>query len=49
VRELVIPSGAVVGWDGTDERGREVPSGVYFMRTDGGGRDLSSRKVIVIR
>ena len=31
----------VVGWDGRDDRGRQLPSGTYFLRLAGGGTYLS--------
>jgi hypothetical protein len=36
------------GWNGLDARGREVPSGVYFLRFDGGTKALS-KKVVLLR
>jgi hypothetical protein len=35
-------------WNGRDDNGREVPSGVYFLRFDGGANTLS-RKVVLLR
>ena len=35
-------------WSGRDDSGREVPSGVYFLRFDGGAQSLS-RKVVLLR
>jgi hypothetical protein len=32
-------------WDGRDAGGRVVPSGVYFVRLDRGGRSLVTRMV----
>jgi hypothetical protein len=37
-----------VTWDGKDESGRLVPSGVYFLRCEAGG-DPGTAKVILIR
>ncbi len=37
-----------IEWDGRDERGREVPSGIYFARLAAAGRSYS-RKLILIR
>jgi len=35
-------------WDGTDSRGRQVPSGVYFYRLSSANR-LESRKMILLK
>jgi hypothetical protein len=35
-------------WNGRDVQGREVPSGVYFLKFDGGTKSLS-RKVVLLR
>ncbi|MBN1504437.1 MAG: T9SS type A sorting domain-containing protein, partial [Candidatus Eisenbacteria bacterium] len=35
-------------WNGRDDGGREVPSGVYFLKFEGGARSLS-RKVVLLR
>jgi len=47
VRELehkFLSSGAhPITWDGKDDRGRSVPSGLYFVRADAGGTVLSAR------
>lgn len=34
-----------VSWDGTDERGRRVPPGVYFLHVEGGGHRAAVRVV----
>jgi flagellar hook assembly protein FlgD len=34
-------------WDGRDERGREVPSGVYFSVLETGGESYRRRLVLV--
>jgi hypothetical protein len=36
-------------WEGTDERGRRVPSGVYFCRFDAGSGVDETRKLILVR
>jgi hypothetical protein len=36
-----------VAWDGTSDRGRPVPAGVYFSRLSVGGRALTLRMVMV--
>ena len=52
VRVLVdgpLPAGAHgAAWDGRDDRGREVASGVYFARLEAAGAELRS-KVVLIR
>jgi len=35
-------------WNGRDVEGREVPSGVYFLKFDGGAKSLS-KKVVLLR
>jgi flagellar hook assembly protein FlgD len=37
-----------VPWDGTDERGNDVASGVYFVRLEAGA-DRASRKVVLLK
>jgi hypothetical protein len=37
-----------VHWDGRDEQGRAVPSGVYFARLEA-RRDVSTRRILVAR
>ncbi|MFH1679891.1 MAG: hypothetical protein ABIH26_04525 [Candidatus Eisenbacteria bacterium] len=49
VRELVVPSGRRVAWDGRYEGGRDVPPGLYFLRVDGGGRGTRCPKLILVR
>ena len=34
-------------WDGTDDRGRVVPAGVYFVVLEAGGRRSVARAVMV--
>lgn len=50
VRTLVsrdLPAGrGRVGWDGTDERGRVLPAGVYLCRLDVGGASVSHKLVL---
>jgi hypothetical protein len=38
---------AVIGWDGRDSAGRDVASGVYFLRWDDGGEQAAGKVVIV--
>jgi len=42
------PGEHAVDWDGRDERGRPVTSGVYFYRLEGGG-DAAWGKMQVVR
>jgi hypothetical protein len=46
--ERVDGGTATVVWDGADERGRDVASGVYFVRLIAGERS-DSGKILVIR
>jgi hypothetical protein len=43
---LASGSGSV-GWDGRDESGRDVPSGVYFSRLSTGGRSVFGKMTLV--
>ena len=38
-----------IAWDGVDDRGRTVSSGVYFCRFIGNGSSSSSVKMILLR
>ena len=41
-----LPEGpGVATWDGTDERGRQVPAGVYFYRLSALGTKLTAKGV----
>lgn len=43
-----LPAGAhAVQWDGTDDRGRAQPSGVYLYRLEGGGENTARRMILV--
>ncbi|MBD3349502.1 MAG: T9SS type A sorting domain-containing protein [Candidatus Eisenbacteria bacterium] len=37
-----------VRWDGRDSAGREMPSGIYFVRTES-GRESAVRKIVLVR
>ena len=41
VNGYVAAGSRVVGWDGTDDSGRSLASGTYFVRLQGGGKYLS--------
>ena len=43
----VGPGSRVIRWDGSDDSGRKVGSGVYFLRVTGGKKERTSRIVIV--
>jgi|GEM_PF-2549033 len=50
IREIVSPGGAVAYWDGRDNRGDEVPTGVYIIAAGAAdGSDAALGKVAVIR
>ena len=46
--EAVTPGTHRLQWDGRNDRGHELPSGVYFLRADVGGQS-STRKVSLVR
>jgi hypothetical protein len=52
VAELTTPFQTVgrqrILWDGVDERGRRLPSGVYFYRLQA-GKSTQTRKVVIVR
>lgn len=41
-------SEAVLSWDGRDEKGKEVSSGVYFLRINSNRKSIA-RKIVVLR
>jgi hypothetical protein len=44
-----LPAGEhLLGWNGKDERGRSVASGVYFVRLEAGA-NTATRKVVLLR
>jgi hypothetical protein len=45
---LVGPGEHTVSWDGRDNKGQQVTSGVFFLRMESGGQGLT-RKVVVAR
>ncbi len=45
--EPLPPGDHAVTWDGTDDTGGHVPSGVYFVRAAGGGANATRRAVLV--
>ena len=48
-RNFTNESSPVDTWDGIDDRGNEVPNGVYFYRIDIGGNDPLFGKIIVLK
>ena len=48
VRDIRGPGDHVVTWDGTDEAGTRVPSGMYFYRLASGG-EASTRKMMLVK
>jgi hypothetical protein len=48
VEETVMPGSRVVVWDGKDELGRELASGLYFSRLQVGNSD-QTRKLVLTR
>ncbi len=52
VRSLGLPGGqesGSVAWNGADDHGRELASGVYFARLVVDGRDLAHRRIVLVR
>lgn len=53
VREVVrgdFPAGyRTTTWDGRDQRGRPVASGIYFVKSEDRLRTLATRKLVVVR
>jgi flagellar hook assembly protein FlgD len=45
----VAPGSHLIEWDGTDQRGSRVASGVYFISLRAGGQSAPSQKLTVIR
>ncbi len=48
VREKQLPGGYSVVWDGRNDGGRPVASGIYFYRLDA-GRNSSVKKMVILR
>jgi hypothetical protein len=48
-KEDVIPDAVTISWNGTDDRGRVLPSGVYFMRVEVGSSIREVRKLMLLR
>lgn len=42
-----LPTGAYLYWDGTDGGGRLLPSGVYVFTSEGGGKTVTGKVVII--
>ncbi|MFH1278266.1 MAG: DUF3604 domain-containing protein [Candidatus Eisenbacteria bacterium] len=50
VRALPVDDGGAASWDGRDDRGRELPPGVYFLRSEPSpGTPAFRRKIILVR
>lgn len=47
VHRQVEPGTQVVAWDGRDERGAPVESGLYFLRLEAGARVMNRRLILV--
>lgn len=48
VNEVQDPGGYSLSWDGTDEAGQRVPSGVYLCRLESGGF-VGCKKIILLK
>ncbi|MFH1006395.1 MAG: T9SS type A sorting domain-containing protein [Candidatus Latescibacterota bacterium] len=49
VSEKQLPDWYRVSWDGNDEAGRQVSSGVYLYRLGAAGEFLQTRKMVLVR
>jgi predicted outer membrane repeat protein len=47
VEKRVSPGRHCATWDGSDEKGRQVASGVYFYRLQCGGKSVTRRMVLI--
>jgi flagellar hook assembly protein FlgD len=47
-RRWVIGSAVTVSWDGRDQNGTALPSGMYFIRSEVGSQS-EVRKVMLVR
>jgi hypothetical protein len=47
LRNYVDPGGYRAAWDGTDETGHPVPSGIYLYRLTAGGNSFMRRALVV--
>jgi hypothetical protein len=45
--EVQDPQMHVTAWDGRDDRGRAVESGVYLIRLETGARTLLTRSILL--
>jgi hypothetical protein len=50
IADVASPGGSIfsASWDGRDDRGRQVASGVYFIRARS-GRSQQTRKLVIVR
>jgi hypothetical protein len=48
-RRALGPGTANIIWDGTDDGGKLVPSGVYYYRVETGGRSIGGGRVVRVR
>jgi flagellar hook assembly protein FlgD len=39
----------IARWDGTDERGRTVSSGTYFVILRGNNKDIATKKIVFMK
>ena len=49
VNEKMLPGNHNVIWDGTDDRGDNVASGIYLYKMKAGGRHTSTKKMILLK
>ncbi len=48
-RQVTEPGQHRLVWDGRDDQGRRLASGIYYVRLQVNGRDRASSKVVVLK
>jgi hypothetical protein len=47
IRSIDIPPGGLANWDTKNANGKNVASGVYYFRVNGGGQETVGKLVII--